>query len=85
MAVVPESSRGRLEPTCALYAYECRAPLEDWLDSGRTGAAAFLAQCPNVRRLRATEVQQFGDPARIFFSVNTPAALERAESLAAVS
>ena len=84
-AVAPESAADRLEPACALYAPDCLAALERWLDGGRSGASDFLAQCPDVRRLPASEVARFGDPARIFFSVNTPAALEQAASLAALS
>ena len=82
MAVVPESADGQLEPTCALYTSACVVPLERWLDGGRSGAAAFLAQLDGVRRIPVAEVAAFGDPARIFLSINTPAALERAETLA---
>ena len=83
--VVPESAEGRLEPACALYAPTCRAELEGWLGSGRTGATAFLWRCAGVHRVSAAEVAPFGDPVRLFFSVNTPAALEQAESLATLS
>lgn len=85
IGVVPESVDGRLEPTCAYYAPECGPAIEQWLDGGRSGAAAFLAQCEGVRRLSVAEVAAFDDPARIFLSINTPAALERAEMLAAHS
>jgi molybdopterin-guanine dinucleotide biosynthesis protein A len=81
-AVVPESAPGRLEPTCAFYGAACRRAIEDWLDSGRSGAAAFLTGCAGVHRMPASDVSRFGDPARLFFSVNTPAALRQAESLA---
>jgi molybdenum cofactor guanylyltransferase len=84
-AVVPESADARLEPTCALYTPQCRRELEAWLDSGRSGATAFLTQCPGVHRIPVAEVTRFGDPARLFFSVNTPAGLERAEALASLS
>ena len=80
-AVVPESAPGQLEPTCALYAPGCRPALEDWLDSGRSGAAEFLTRSASVHRIPVAEVARFGDPARLFFSVNTPAAPERAEAL----
>jgi molybdopterin-guanine dinucleotide biosynthesis protein A len=80
--VVPESADTRLEPTCALYAPACRRELEAWFDSGRTGATAFLTHCPSVHRMSVEEVTKFGDPARLFFSVNTPAALAQAEALA---
>jgi molybdopterin-guanine dinucleotide biosynthesis protein A len=83
-AVVPESAPGRLEPTCAFYSLECRSALDDWLDSGRSGAAAFLARCAGVERLTVEEVARFGEPARLFFSINTPAALEQAETFAAL-
>jgi molybdopterin-guanine dinucleotide biosynthesis protein A len=81
-AVVPESDTGRLEPTCALYTQRCRPTLEQWLDAGRLGASDFLASCPRVRTLPVSEVARFGDPARIFFSVNTAEALVRADTLA---
>jgi molybdopterin-guanine dinucleotide biosynthesis protein A len=81
-AVVPESAPGRLEPTCALYAQSCRAELERWLDAGSRNAAALLGDCPCVRVLSVEEASVFGDPDRMFFSVNTVAALERAETLA---
>jgi molybdopterin-guanine dinucleotide biosynthesis protein A len=85
VAVVPESADGRLEPACALYAPACQRPLESWLESGRSGATAFLTQCPGVHRMPVAEVARFGDPSRLFFSVDTPAALERAETLATLS
>jgi molybdopterin-guanine dinucleotide biosynthesis protein A len=84
-AVVPESSAGRLEPTCAFYAPACASEIERWLSSGRSGAAAFLDQCPGVERVSVTEVERFDDPSRLFFSINTPAALQQAEALAALS
>lgn len=80
-AVVPESAPGMLEPTCAFYAGESRPALDDWLDSGHSGAAEFLTRCAGVHRVPAAEVARFGDPARLFFSVNTPDALERAEAM----
>jgi molybdopterin-guanine dinucleotide biosynthesis protein A len=82
-AVVPESDTGRLEPTCALYTQRCRPALERWLDAGRRGASDFLASCPRVRTLPVSEVGRFGDPERVFFSVNTTDALGRADMIAA--
>jgi molybdopterin-guanine dinucleotide biosynthesis protein A len=81
-AVVPESDTGRLEPTCALYTQRCRPALERWLDAGRRGASDFLASCPRVRALPLSEVARFGEPERLFFSVNTADALERADLIA---
>jgi molybdopterin-guanine dinucleotide biosynthesis protein A len=82
-AVVPESDTGRLEPTCALYTQRCRPALQRWLDLGRRGAGDFLASCPRVRTLPVSEVARFGDPERLFFSVNTTDALARADMIAA--
>jgi molybdopterin-guanine dinucleotide biosynthesis protein A len=84
-AVVPESAEGRLEPACALYTPACGRELQAWLDAGRNGAAAFLMQCPQVHRMPAADVATFGDPTRLFFSVDTPAALAQAEALATLS
>jgi len=83
--VVPESAAGCPEPICAAYSAACRGAIERWLDSGRSGATAFLEQLPNVHRVPVADVERFGDPARLFFSVNTLAALDQAESLAEVS
>jgi molybdopterin-guanine dinucleotide biosynthesis protein A len=85
VAVVPESAAGRLEPACALYAADARAHVERWLEGGRSGATAFLEQCAGVHRIPVADVASFGDPSRLFFSINTPAALKHAEALAAVS
>jgi molybdopterin-guanine dinucleotide biosynthesis protein A len=81
LAVVPESARGQLEPTCAYYAAGSRGEIERWFDGGRTSAADFLEACDRVHRVPVTDVERFGDPARLFFSINTPAALARAEAL----
>ena len=84
IAVVPESAPGQIEPTCALYTQASTPVMGRWLGSGRSGAAAFLSGCAGVDRIAAADVGRFGDPARLFFSINTPAALEQAEALAAL-
>jgi len=81
IAVVPENAEGRLEPTCAYYAAASRTLIERWLDDGQSGATAFLEQCAGVHRMRVADVRRFGDPAQLFFSINTPTALERAQLL----
>ena len=81
-AVVPESADGQLEPACAYYAAAIQTDIERWLDSGRSGATAFLEQCAAVHRIAVAEVAGFDDPVRLFFSINTPAALREAEALA---
>jgi molybdopterin-guanine dinucleotide biosynthesis protein A len=82
-AVVPESADGQLEPTCALYAAVCEPAMARWLDSGRAGPAAFLEQLGDVDRVPVAEIERVGEPSRLFFSVNSPAAIEHAEALAA--
>lgn len=83
--VAPESeSPHGCEPFCAFYAQDIRAELARFLDSG--GAAhAFIAGMKGVRFLRAAEVARFGDPARLFLSVNSPTDLERARAIAALA
>jgi molybdopterin-guanine dinucleotide biosynthesis protein A len=83
-AVVPESAVGRLEPACAFYAGESRPAIERWLEERRSGATAFLEQSEQVHRLVVAEVERFGDPARLFFSINTMPDLEQAEAMAAL-
>ncbi len=82
VTVVPESAPGQLEPMCALYASTSAPAIEEWLESGRSGTAAFLEQCQGVDRVRVRDVERFGDPSRLFFSIDTPAALQEAEALA---
>ncbi|HEX8725422.1 MAG TPA: molybdenum cofactor guanylyltransferase [Gemmatimonadaceae bacterium] len=70
-----------LEPFCACFAPSCLPALEAALASGRTGGAEFARALPRASWLRADEVATFGDPARLFLSVNTAADLARAEAL----
>jgi molybdopterin-guanine dinucleotide biosynthesis protein A len=81
-AVVPESADGRLEPACAFYASACRVEIARWLDSGRSAAAAFVEQYTAAHRMPVAEIARFGNPARLFFSINTAVDLKRAELLA---
>ena len=80
-AYLPESSGRRgLEPLCAVYGPGCRTAIEQRLDSGDLRAISFH---PDVRVgiLSLARVKDFGDPEHLFFNVNTPADLERAEAL----
>ncbi|HWC73432.1 MAG TPA: molybdenum cofactor guanylyltransferase [Gemmatimonadales bacterium] len=80
-AFLPESSGRRgLEPLCAVYGPRCRAAIEKRLDSGDLRAISFH---PDVRVgiLSLARVSAFGDPEELFFNVNTPADLARAEAL----
>lgn len=82
-AVVPSSGSKRgLEPLCAWYAPSCLEPIEDRLDANDLRVVSFYDSV-RVRRLEPDEVARFGDPARLFYNINTPSDLELAERDAA--
>jgi len=77
---LPESdSRRGLEPLCAVYGPACGPAIERQVAAGDLKAIGFH---PQVRagRLGLERVREFGDPADLFFNVNTPDDLERAEA-----
>lgn len=80
-AFLPESEGRRgLEPLCAVYGPACARAIARRLDLGDLKAIAFH---PDVRVgiLPLAEVRRFGDPAELFFNVNTPDELARAEAI----
>jgi len=80
-AFLPESSGRRgVEPLCAVYGPACGPAIARRLDSGDLKAISFH---PDVRVgiLSLAQVRAFGDPDELFFNVNTPDDLERAEAL----
>lgn len=80
-AVIPESdSRRGLEPLCAAYGPACAAAIRAALARGDRRAIGFHTAV-NVSRLPRERVLQYGDPDVLFFNVNTPDDLERAEQL----
>src|SRR6266508_101145 len=80
-AFLPQSSGRRgLEPLCAVYGSACGPAIERQLDSGDLKAISFHADV-RVGILSLAEVRAFGDPDELFFNVNTPDDLERAEAL----
>jgi molybdopterin-guanine dinucleotide biosynthesis protein A len=80
-AFLPESSGRRgLEPLCAVYGPACRGAIERRLDRGDLKAISFHADV-RVGILSLAQVRRFGDPDELFFNVNTPADLARAEAL----
>ncbi len=77
----PESgSRRGLEPLCAGYGAACAQPIRSALARGDARAVGFH---PDVRvaRLPLEAVLQYGEPDVLFFNVNTPDDLARAEVL----
>jgi molybdopterin-guanine dinucleotide biosynthesis protein A len=80
-AALPESdSRRGVEPLCAAYGSACGPAIRAALERGEARAVAFHPYV-RVARLRREEVLQYGDPEVLFFNVNTPDDLERAERL----
>ena len=82
-ASIPESEGPRgLEPLAAAYAPSALPPIRLALAAGRRSAVSFH---PGVRlaRVPLAVVRSFGDPARLFFNVNTAADLARARRWAA--
>jgi molybdopterin-guanine dinucleotide biosynthesis protein A len=80
-AFLPESDGRRgVEPLCAVYAPACGPAIERQLARGNLKAIGFHPEV-QVGTLRLERVREFGDPDVLFFNVNTPADLERAEAL----
>lgn len=81
-AVVPRSDSPRgIEPFCAMYSARVSIPLTAFLDAGDGAAAEFVRRLPNVVYLARDESARFGDPARLFLSVNSASDLERARAM----
>jgi molybdopterin-guanine dinucleotide biosynthesis protein A len=80
-AVLPESSGKRgVEPLCAVYGPACAAAIARRLESGDLKAISFHADV-RVGIVPLAQVRGFGDPDELFFNVNTPDDLARAEVL----
>jgi molybdopterin-guanine dinucleotide biosynthesis protein A len=80
-AFLPESDGRRgVEPLCAVYGEACGPAIEGQLDRGDLRAIGFHAAV-KVGTLPLERVRSFGDPDELFFNVNTPEDLHRAEAL----
>ncbi len=80
-AALPESdSRRGVEPLCAAYGPACAPAIRESLANGDPRAVGFHGAV-RVARLPRTSVLQYGDPGVLFFNVNTPQDLQRAEAL----
>ena len=80
-AALPESdSRRGVEPLCAAYGSACGPAIRAALERGEARAIGFHRDV-RVARLPREDVLQYGDPDVLFFNVNTPDDLERAERL----
>jgi molybdopterin-guanine dinucleotide biosynthesis protein A len=78
--VVPHVD-GHPHPLCALYAPEALAAAQDSLDRGELMVMSLLARLPQT----IVPQSELGGPAasRVFFNVNTPEDLDRAEEMLA--
>jgi molybdopterin-guanine dinucleotide biosynthesis protein A len=63
-----------------VYGPACREPIEAALARGDLRAIAFH-EAVRVGTLSLERVRAFGDPSELFFNVNRPEDLERAEGL----
>jgi len=80
-AFLPESDGRRgVEPLCAVYGPACGPAIAGRLDAGELKAIAFHDDV-RVGILPLQEVRRFGDPDELFFNVNTPEDLDRAEAV----
>lgn len=80
-AFLPESDGRRgVEPLCAVYGPACGPAIERRLERGDLQAVGFHPDV-KVGTLPLERVRGFGDPDVLFFNVNSPDDLERAEAL----
>jgi molybdopterin-guanine dinucleotide biosynthesis protein A len=83
-AAIPESDSGP-EPFCASYSPACMPWIERALREDDLRLSNLIARLPEYDRIPVAEVRVVGDPKRLFFNVNAPADLARAEELAATA
>jgi molybdopterin-guanine dinucleotide biosynthesis protein A len=80
--VIPASGGRRgVEPLCAGYGPASGPAMAAAIDRGDLRAIAFH-EAVRVRVLPEAELRVFGDPATMFFNVNTPDDLVRANGMA---
>jgi molybdopterin-guanine dinucleotide biosynthesis protein A len=80
-AFLPESDGRRgVEPLCAVYGPACGPAIERQLDRGDFRAIGFHGAV-RLGTLPLERVRAFGDPDELFFNVNTPEDLQRAEAV----
>lgn len=81
-AVIPNGPHGA-EPMCAYYSRRCLPAIEAAMDAGDLRLSALIEQLANVRHVPMEQLSQLGDPARMFFNVNTARDLALADAMAA--
>jgi molybdopterin-guanine dinucleotide biosynthesis protein A len=82
-AVLPESGGRRgIEPLCAWYATRALPAVRAALRGSDHSLHRLLASL-SVEQIPLARVAEFGDPGVLFFNLNSPGDLARAEALAA--
>ncbi len=79
-AVVPRLGE-YYQPLFAVYTKNCLKAVENHLKTGPHKVASFYPEV-KTRFLSPEEIKKYGDPARIFFNVNTPGDLDLAKAMA---
>jgi len=80
-AVLPASGGRRgIEPMCAGYGPGCRVPMEEAIARGDLRAISFHSAV-RTSILSPESVAAFGDPAVLFFNINSPDDLTQADAL----
>jgi molybdenum cofactor guanylyltransferase len=69
-----------VEPLCGVYGPTCIGAIRESIDDEDYRTTAFHEHV-RVGTLPVDQIQQFGDPATLFFNVNSPSDLKRAEEL----
>lgn len=80
-AVVPMGPRGP-EPFCAVYTRAVLPIIEDSIVRGELRLTSLIERLPRSVAIPLSEVARFGDPARLFYNVNTADDLAAAERMA---
>lgn len=81
VAVPAGPGRRGVEPLCAAYGPACGPAIASALERGNRRAIGFHRGL-RVAILPLEEIRRIGDPDRLFFNVNTPDDLTRAQELA---
>ena len=78
---LPESGGKRtVEPLCGVYGPACAPAIRERLDRDDYRAIGFH-DAVRVGKLDLEEVERYGDPARLFYNVNTAQDLAEAEAM----
>lgn len=80
-ATLPEGPSG-VEPFCAVYSPACLPMIEAGLAAEDLKLSNMLGRLPSYERVPLADVARVGDPAKLFFNVNTAGDLATAERLA---